>query len=84
MITATSGLALFLGLSTLGRGVWLLGGLLPLFVGLGMVLIYFLTLGTGGGRDPDGKTETSTDPAEDEAFVPDAGQASPSERFRQN
>jgi hypothetical protein len=42
VITAMSGLGLLLGLSTLGMGVWLLGGLLPLFVGIGMVLIYFL------------------------------------------
>ncbi|MCD6520705.1 MAG: hypothetical protein J7M05_12380 [Anaerolineae bacterium] len=45
VITAMSGLALLLGLATLGTGAWLLAGLLPLFVGLGMVLIYFLTLG---------------------------------------
>lgn len=42
VITAMSGLGLLFGLSTLGMGVWLLGGLLPLFVGIGMVLIYFL------------------------------------------
>lgn len=46
VITAMSGLALLLGLATLGTGAWLLGGLLPLFVGLGMVLIYFMTLGS--------------------------------------
>jgi hypothetical protein len=45
VITAMSGLALLLGLATLGIGAWLLAGLLPLFVGLGMVLIYFATLG---------------------------------------
>ncbi len=45
VITAMSGLALLLGLATLGVGAWLLAGLLPLFVGLGMVLIYFMTLG---------------------------------------
>ena len=46
VITATSGLGLLLGLATLGGGVWLLAGFLPLSVGLGMVLIYFLTMGT--------------------------------------
>ncbi len=46
LITTMVGLALLLGLATLGTGPWLLGGLLPLFVGLGMVLIYFV----GGGR----------------------------------
>jgi len=40
VITAMSGLGLLLGLSTLGMGVWILGGLIPLFVGIGMVLIY--------------------------------------------
>jgi len=54
VITATSGLALLLGLATLGRGVWLLAGLLPLFVGLGMVLIYFLTMGTVSAAEDRG------------------------------
>ncbi|MBC7236977.1 MAG: hypothetical protein H5T69_14140 [Chloroflexi bacterium] len=45
VITGMSGLALLLGLSTLGIGAWLLAGLLPLFVGLGMVVVYFITLG---------------------------------------
>ena len=44
VITATSGLALLLGLGTLGTGAWLIAGLLPLFVGLGMLVVYFLTL----------------------------------------
>jgi hypothetical protein len=44
VITTMSGLALFLGLLTIGIGWWLLGGLIPLFVGLGMVFLYF----TGG------------------------------------
>jgi len=43
VITGMSGLALLLGLSTLGMGAWLLAGLLPLFVGLGIVVIYFVT-----------------------------------------
>lgn len=54
VITATSGLALLLGLATLGRGVWLLAGFLPLFVGLGMVLIYFLTMGTVSAAEDRG------------------------------
>ena len=45
VITTMSGLALLLGLLTLGTGAWLLAGLLPLFVGIGMVVIYFMTLG---------------------------------------
>jgi hypothetical protein len=49
VITAMSGLALFLGLATIGIGVWLLGGLIPLFVGAGIVLIYFVG-GSAEGR----------------------------------
>jgi len=45
VITAASGLALLLGLGTLGVGAWLIAGLLPLCVGLGMLLIYYLTMG---------------------------------------
>ncbi len=46
VITTMSGLALLLGLLTIGVGWWLLGGLLPLFVGLGMIFLYFT-----GGKD---------------------------------
>lgn len=65
VITGTSGLALLLGLATLGMGAWLLAGLLPLFVGLGMVLIYFLTLG------PAPASETSPSPT----APPDQGES---------
>ncbi len=43
VITMMSGLALLIGLSTLGVGYWLIAGLLPMFVGLGMLLIYYIT-----------------------------------------
>ncbi len=52
VITTMSGLALLLGLSTLGTGYWLIAGLLPLFVGLGMLLIYFIVSSTMP-REPD-------------------------------
>jgi len=56
VITAMSGLALLLGLSTIGFGAWLLGGLLPLFVGLGMVLIYFTAASPASGpRNADAR-----------------------------
>lgn len=42
IITASCGLAILLGLMTIPIGPWLLGGLIPLFVGLGMVFIYFI------------------------------------------
>lgn len=40
---AMVGLALTLGLVTLGVGPWLLGGLIPLFVGLSILIGYYLT-----------------------------------------
>lgn len=65
VITLMSGLALLLGLSTLGKGVWLLGGLLPLFVGLGMVLIYFVTLDAPPAQE---EGEGSADDVEEGLF----------------
>ncbi|HEY8415563.1 MAG TPA: DUF6249 domain-containing protein [Thermaerobacter sp.] len=59
LITAAIGLALTLGLYSLGFGPWLLGGLIPLFVGLANILAYLLGPdaehtgakgGTGGTR----------------------------------
>lgn len=63
VITAMSGLALLLGLSTLGVGAWLLGGLLPLFVGLGIILIYFMTASPAPHSDQP-LEEGATPPAE--------------------
>lgn len=91
MITAMSGLALLLGLATLGMGAWLLGGLLPLFVGLGMVLIYFMTLGPApepqSERSPEdqSKAEGSAKPGSDgsnqkEPFAADNASATPRDR----
>jgi hypothetical protein len=62
VITAMSGLALLLGLATIGVGAWLLGGLLPLFVGLGMVLIYFMTLGPAPSVEVSIPTNASNAP----------------------
>jgi hypothetical protein len=45
-ITATSGLGILMGLWMLGRGVWLTAGFLPLFIGLGMLAIYYVTRGS--------------------------------------
>ncbi|MGQ9682465.1 MAG: DUF6249 domain-containing protein [Anaerolineae bacterium] len=45
-ITTTSGLGALLGLWTLGRGVWLIAGFLPLCIGLGMLAIYYVTRGS--------------------------------------
>jgi hypothetical protein len=68
VITATSGLALLLGLSTLGIGVWLIAGFLPLFVGLGMILIYFLTPAPSSASG-----EVPADPALDSEHMPSLG-----------
>jgi len=75
VITAMSGLALLLGLATLGNGAWLLGGLLPLFVGLGMVIIYFATLGT----EPEAqrKQQSEEQPPAEEQESPDVSTDSP-------
>ena len=56
VVTAASGLGLTLGLATLGVGAWLLGGLVPLFVGLGIVLIYFMTMGPAPANDQGATT----------------------------
>ncbi|NLV73946.1 MAG: hypothetical protein GXY52_04580 [Chloroflexi bacterium] len=65
ILTAMSGLALLLGLSTLGMGVWLLGGLVPLFIGIGLVLIYFLLGNAPEVPAPELTAETNDQPPED-------------------
>lgn len=45
-ITATSGLAILSGLWMIGRGIWLIAGFLPLFIGLGILAIYYVTRGS--------------------------------------
>lgn len=60
LITAAIGLALTVGLLSLGFGPWLLGGLIPLFIGLAKILAYLLRPGPAsvggngstGGRQP--------------------------------
>lgn len=74
VITTMSGLALLLGLATLGTGAWLLAGLLPLFVGLGMVLIYFITLGPAPSLE-SGQPEESRVRSDD----PDSAVGQPAE-----
>lgn len=57
-ITATSGLAILFGLWMIGPGIWLTAGFLPLFIGLGILAIYYVTRGpatdqhTGGSAPP--------------------------------
>jgi len=69
VMTAMSGLALLLGLSTLGMGAWLIGGLLPLFVGLGMVFIYFYTSGAAPGPTEQHEAPHEDNGAEVSPFV---------------
>jgi hypothetical protein len=65
VVIASLGLALTLGLWPLGigseypfgLGPWMLGGFIPLFFGLGLILIYALTkddIKPGGGKDGGG------------------------------
>ena len=42
VITAMTGLALTIGLGTLGLTPWLLGGLVPMFIGIAMLISYYL------------------------------------------
>jgi len=49
-ITATAGLGVLAGLWTLGVGVWLIVGFVPLFIGLGMLMIYYVTMGTSSAE----------------------------------
>jgi hypothetical protein len=42
IVTASIGLALLLGLGTIGYGPWLLGGLIPLAVGIGQIISYVI------------------------------------------
>ena len=53
VITMMSGFAVLLGLTPLGSGVWLIAGLLPMFVGLGMLLIYFASASSHKNRGPE-------------------------------
>ncbi|WDL98764.1 DUF6249 domain-containing protein [Alicyclobacillus sp. ALC3] len=46
IITSLVGVALLIGLWTLGTGPWLLGGLIPLAVGIGELLTFVLTAPT--------------------------------------
>lgn len=45
-ITAAAGLGLLAGLWLLGPSVWLMVGFVPLFVGIGMLGIYYVTTGS--------------------------------------
>jgi hypothetical protein len=67
-ITATSGLGLLAGLWMLGPGIWLMAGFVPLFIGLGMLGIYYVTLGSTATAHND-PPPTSTD---DEAVLPES------------
>ena len=59
-ITATSGFGALLGLWTLGHGVWLIAGFLPLSVGLGMLAIYYVTRGSHSEGDRRGASGDTT------------------------
>ncbi|MCY0900585.1 MAG: DUF6249 domain-containing protein [Firmicutes bacterium] len=46
IITSMVGIALIIGLLTIGVGPWLLGGLIPLAVGLGEILTFIIMMPT--------------------------------------
>lgn len=62
--TALVGLALTIGLFTLGVGPWLLIGLIPLFVGLSMILTYLITQPEKEKADPPAAETPAVEPAE--------------------
>lgn len=43
LVTTLVGLALLIGLGTIGIGPWLLGGLIPMFVGIAYLISYFVS-----------------------------------------
>ncbi|HOQ98895.1 MAG TPA: hypothetical protein PLJ35_08740 [Anaerolineae bacterium] len=62
-ITATSGLGLLAGLLMLGPGLWLTAGFLPLFVGLGMLGIYYVTMGSAAAAHDKPAAPAGDEPA---------------------
>lgn len=54
LVTTAVGVALTIGLGTIGFGPWLLGGLIPLFVGLAGVFGYLVS---GGPKPRDREDE---------------------------
>ncbi len=69
-ITASSGLGILLGLWMLGRGVWLIAGFLPFFVGLGMLAVYYVTRGAAAGNHSTGRPPSRDDAAATPARPP--------------
>jgi len=62
-ITATCGMGLLAGLWLLGPGIWLMVGFLPLFIGLGMLGIYYVTAGSNSAVH-DGQRSPADDRAQ--------------------
>ncbi len=89
LVTAT-GLALCLGLYPLGMmgtgmayplglGPWMIAGFLPLFVGIGLVLVYIIT-GNEEGRSADTFTPQESIPAGDIETTARASAEEPAEK----
>ena len=72
-ITATAGLGVLLGLWMLGRGIWLIAGFVPFFIGLGMLGIYYITLSPANNTESQ-RPEPETEPG---ALPPGDGLAGP-------
>lgn len=48
IVTTLVGLAILIGLSSIGSGPWLLGGLIPMAVGIGQVIAYVISIPKSG------------------------------------
>lgn len=55
LTTTLIGVAITIGLLTLGIGPWLLAGLIPIFIGLSMILTYVITAADNPNTKKDGK-----------------------------
>ncbi len=69
IITSLVGVALLVGLWTLGTGPWLLGGLIPLAVGIGELLTFVLTAPTRPEQgNHDNQDQKPRDQGDDKRF----------------
>ncbi|MDI9484888.1 MAG: hypothetical protein QM372_05405 [Bacillota bacterium] len=70
LVVGLSGLALTIGLITLGVGPWLLAGLIPLFVGLALILVSLILA-------PAKPKEAKEEPVQVQATVEEAAEPAP-------
>lgn len=63
LTTTLIGVAITIGLLTLGIGPWLLAGLIPIFVGLSMILTYVITAADNPSTKKDSKPAVTSEVA---------------------